>query len=203
MADFKPTHGPSIDQERSHAFDGITEYDNSLPRWWLWMGYITVAVAIWYVFHFHFWTGVLSKEDVDQWTYQKAVQKAAEAELNKNKELSEEELRKLSNDPERIAAGKALVPKSMCMTCHGPTMTGLIGPNLTDKYWLYDSDMKEIVKTLKEGRSNNLMPGQAVTKLTDDEIISMACYVASLSRAGEQPGMRPQAAREKEDPITY
>jgi hypothetical protein len=63
--------------------------------------------------------------------------------------------------------------------------------------------MTEIVKSLTEGRMNNVMPGQAIHKMTADEIISVACYVANLSREGEKPGLRPQAAKEKEDPITY
>ena len=197
MSNFTPASGDNIDQERSHAFDGITEYDNNLPRWWLWMMYISVAVAIWYVFHFHFWTGVLSKADVDDWLISKAKEVVV-API-----LSEEELRKLSNDPTRIAAGQSLIPSKMCLTCHGPTLTGLIGPNLTDKYWLYGSSMTEMVKSLTEGRMNNIMPGQAIHKMTADEIISVACYVASLSRKGEMPGMRPQAAREKEDPINF
>ncbi len=197
MSNFTPTSGDSIDQERSHAFDGITEYDNNLPRWWLWMLYISVAVAIWYVFHFHFWTGVLSKADVDDWLIAKAK------EVVVAPVLSEDDLRKLSNDPTRIAAGQALIPSKMCMTCHGPTLTGLIGPNLTDKYSIYGNSMTEIVKSLTEGRMNNVMPGQAIHKMTSDEIISVACYVANLSRAGEKPGMRPQAAKEKEDPIKY
>jgi cytochrome c oxidase cbb3-type subunit 3 len=202
MSDFTPASGDNIDQERSHAFDGITEYDNNLPRWWLWTMYISVAVAIWYVFHFHFWTGVLSKADVDQWLTAKA------AEVVEVPVLSEEKLRLMSKDPDLIAKGRDLAAKASCSMCHAPTMTGIVGPNLTDKYWLYGSTMTSLVETISNGRTGGPipMPGRLqlpTYKLTPEEAIAVACYVADLSRQGEKPGLRPQAAREKEDPINY
>lgn len=197
MSDFAPSHGPSIDQERSHAFDGITEYDNSLPRWWLWMLYLSVAFALWYVFHFHFYTGVLTKEDANNYEHEKALAKQAE----KSKVKTEDELRLMSKDPAMIAKGKGLMPKTICITCHGPELTGLIGPNLRDKYWIYGSNMTSIIESISNGRPP-LMPPQNLT-LKADEIEAIACYLVSLNREGEKPGMRPQAAKEKEDPITY
>jgi cytochrome c oxidase cbb3-type subunit 3 len=195
MSDFTPSQGDNIDQERSHAFDGITEYDNNLPRWWLWMLYISMAIALFYAYHYHFGSGVLSRQDVDEWIANKPKPPVSEKK-------SEEELRILSRNPELIAKGQALVPKVLCMTCHGPTFTGLIGPNLTDKYWLYGSSMTDIIESITNGR-NVVMPGRAGHNMTDEEILAVACFVADLSRQGEKPGMRPQAAREKEDPITY
>ncbi|MBA3699144.1 MAG: c-type cytochrome [Planctomycetes bacterium] len=201
MSDFAPKHGESIDQERSHAFDGITEYDNSLPRWWLWTLYLSSAFAVWYVFHFHFFTGVLTKEDATEYEFLKAKEKAEEAAAAKDKVKTEDELRAMSKDPAMIAKGKALMPKTICFTCHGPELTGLIGPNLRDKYWIYGSSMTTMIESISLGRLP-LMPPQNVT-LKADEIEAIACYIVDLNRQGEKPGMRPQAAREKEDPITY
>jgi cytochrome c oxidase cbb3-type subunit 3 len=195
----RPAQGESVDVERSHAFDGITEYDNNLPRWWLWTLYLSSAFAVWYIFHFHFWTGVLSREDVENYM-QPFVNPPAQQQA---KAKTEEQLRLLSKDPSVVAKGKAIVPKALCMTCHGPELTGLIGPNLRDRHWLYGSSMTALIETLTLGRGNGLMPGQAVTKLSGEEIEAVASYIVSLNREGEKPGMRPQAAREKEDPITY
>jgi cytochrome c oxidase cbb3-type subunit III len=199
MSDFAPKHGESIDQERSHAFDGITEYDNSLPRWWLWTLYLSSAFAVWYVFNFHFFTGELTKKDADRFEHEKALLAAKPPEKK-----TEEQLRILSKNPELIAKGKALMPKTICATCHGPELTGLIGPNLRDKYWIYGSSMTSIIESITVGRAP-LMPAQAkpLGTLTTDEVEAIACYLADLNRQGEKPGMRPQAAKEKEDPITY
>jgi cytochrome c oxidase cbb3-type subunit III len=198
MSDFAPKHGESIDQERSHAFDGITEYDNSLPRWWLWTLYLSSTFAVWYVFNFHFWTGELTKKDAERFEYEKALAKKADGE---KKVKTEDELRALSKDPAMIAKGKGLMPKTICFTCHGQDYTGLIGPNLRDKYWIYGSNMTTIIESITNGRAP-LMPPQSLT-LKPDEIEAIACYIVSLNREGEKPGMRPQAAREKEDPIKY
>ena len=197
MSDFAPKHGESIDQERSHAFDGITEYDNSLPRWWLWTLYLSSSFAVWYVFHFHFWTGELTKRDAERFEHEKALVKIAE----KSKVKTEDELRLMSKDPAMIAKGKGLMPKTICFTCHHPELTGLIGPNLRDKYWIYGSNMTTIIESISLGRPP-LMPPQNLT-LKADEIEAIACYLVDLNRQGEMPGMRPQAAREKEDPIKY
>lgn len=198
MSDFAPSHGESIDQERSHAFDGITEYDNSLPRWWLWTLYLSSSFAVWYVFYFHFWTGELTKKDAERFEHEKAL---AKEEASRVKVKTEDELRLLSKDPAMIAKGKGLMTKTICFTCHGPELTGLIGPNLRDKFWIYGSNMTTIIETITYGRAP-LMPPQNLT-LKADEIEAIACYVVALNREGEKPGMRPQAAKEKEDPITY
>jgi cytochrome c oxidase cbb3-type subunit 3 len=200
MSDFAPKHGESIDQERSHAFDGITEYDNSLPRWWLWTLYLSSAFAVWYVFHFHFFTGELTKAKADRHEWEVAQEKKRVA-LMPPKAKTEDDLRALSRNPEMIAKGKALMPKTICATCHGPELTGLIGPNLRDKFWIYGSSMTSIIESITNGRAP-LMPPQSLT-LKADEIEAIACYLADLNRQGEKPGMRPQAAKEKEDPITY
>ena len=197
MSDFAPDHGQGYDQERSHAFDGITEYDNNLPRWWVWMLYISVVFAVGYMVYFHALGGTLSKEDVEIWL----VQRLPPPALSK----TEEELVALSKDPAMVAKGKLAMNKAGCLACHGAEYTGIIGPNLRDKYWLYTSKMTAMVETITHGRIVNgvvAMPAQNLT-LKADAIEAIACYIVQLNREGEKPGMRPQAPREKEDPITY
>jgi len=200
MSDFAPKHGESIDQERSHAFDGITEYDNSLPRWWLWTLYLTSAFAVWYVFNFHFYTGVLTKQDADRFEYETALKKAADSQ---KKGKTEEELRALSKNPLLAKKGELLVAN--CKACHGFDMTGTpIGPNLRDKYWLHGSTMTAILESITNGRPPSAMIAKGGNPaLTSDDIENIVCYIVDLNRQGEKPGMRPQQAREKEDPITY
>ncbi len=199
MSDFAPDHGQGYDQERSHAFDGITEYDNSLPRWWVWMLYVSVVVAVSYMVYFHALSGELSRADVDKYEDEIRIRTA------KIKFKTEEELVALSKDSAKIAKGKEAMSKAGCLACHGPEYTGIIGPNLRDKYWLYTSKMTTMVETITNGRTVNgvaVMPAQNLT-LKADAIEAIACYIVQLNREGEKTGMRPQAAREKEDPIKY
>ncbi|MFN4131046.1 MAG: cbb3-type cytochrome c oxidase N-terminal domain-containing protein, partial [Paracoccaceae bacterium] len=47
----KGRHGVGLKETRStgHEWDGITEYDNPMPRWWLWTFYATIVWAIGYM----------------------------------------------------------------------------------------------------------------------------------------------------------
>ncbi len=188
----------NIDQERAHSFDGITEYDNDLPRWWLAMLWISVVFAFWYIIYYHFGPSRLGPE---RWSGEVAAI-AEERAKHETGPLGEQALRALSSNPERIARGKALFVTVNCAICHGPEGTGLIGPNLCDRYWIYGSNMTDIVETISNGRANNAMPPQKAA-LSGDDIANLAIYVVSLNRAGFKPGKPPDLAREKDNPITY
>ena len=200
MSDSHPpasADSPNIDRPRDHAFDGIVEYDNDLPRWWLAMFHLSVVCAVIYVLHYHWGPGLLGPTRL----------RAEEAVIIASRPpeagpLGEDDLRKLSVLPERIAKGKELFGKSNCITCHGPEATGLIGPNLRDKYWIWGSKMTEIVTTITGGRLP-LMPPKGGVSLSSDDINNLAIFIVSLNRAGEKPGKPIDPAREKENPITY
>jgi cytochrome c oxidase cbb3-type subunit 3 len=186
------------DQERDHAFDGITEYDNDLPRWWLAMLWISVVFACWYVVHYHFSTGKLG---ADRWRGE-VLALAEERARHQTGPLGEDALRALSHNAERIAHGKALFSTVGCFACHGPEGTGVVGPNLRDRYWLYGSNMTDIVASITEGRANNTMPPQK-NSLSATDIADLAIFIVDLNRAGFKPGKEADLKREKDAPITY
>jgi cytochrome c oxidase cbb3-type subunit III len=182
---------------KSHSYDGIQEYDNDLPRWWLALLLLSVAWAFFYSFHYHVQGYPLGPAKL-------ASELSAlneERARNTKGPLPEEVLRELSHNLDRVNKGKALFAANQCATCHGPEGTGLVGPNLRDAWWIYGSDMATIVETITNGRANGAMPPQG-RNLSQDEITNLACFIASQSRS-PAAGKPHDSAREKQAPIGY
>jgi cytochrome c oxidase cbb3-type subunit 3 len=184
---------------RDHQFDGIVEYDNDPPGWWMSLLYLTAVWSVFYVVHYHFSTGVVGP---DQWR----VEMTELAELRASKEtgpLSEEAMRQLSRAPERIARGAQLYASANCANCHGADATGgQTGPNLRDRYWAHGSTMTDIVTTISDGRDNNRMPANR-KMMSGQDIVNLAIFIVDLNRAGMKTGKTADTTREKDDPITY
>jgi cytochrome c oxidase cbb3-type subunit 3 len=188
---------PDDNKLRDHVFDGISEYDNDLPGWWLKLLWITVAWAACYVL----WHVGGAHLGPAAWLDEQNAAMAAQAK-DTTGPLTEGVLRVLSHEEPRKVHGKELFAKMLCATCHGSDATGVIGPNLRDDFWIYGSDMEAIVEGIANGRANGMMPAQG-KNLSSQEIIDLAVFVAALNRESKASGKPPDAAREKNQPITY
>lgn len=83
-----------------------------------------------------------------------------------------------SNDPAVIDTGKAVFIKN-CVACHAPDGGGLVGPNLTDKYWIHGGSIRDIFKTIKYGvPAKGMITWQPV--LSPEQIRDVACYILTL-----------------------
>jgi cytochrome c oxidase cbb3-type subunit 3 len=81
-------------------------------------------------------------------------------------------------DTPDLEAGKAIF-KTNCVPCHGPEAGGIVGPNLTDKYWIHGGGIKNVFKTIKDGvPAKGMISWQAVLK--PKQIQEVASYVLSL-----------------------
>lgn len=139
---------------REHVFDGIAEYDNRLPNWWLWTlyGAIVFSVGYWFLLH---WT---NPEKTSQTRIEEQMQRiAAAAAANPNANLSDEQLWKLSQDQTVIAAG-AQTFASTCASCHMADLSGKIGPNLKDNVWIHGGKPLDITATITNGVAAKGMP---------------------------------------------
>jgi cytochrome c oxidase cbb3-type subunit 3 len=129
---------------RNHEFDGIREFDNRLPRWWLWTLYLACIFAVVYWIHYHtLGTGDLPGEEFRQ------EQQAADLRLAALV-VTPEKLLELSKDPVALARGKA-VWDMQCVACHKPDGGGLVGPNLTDNAWVHGGAPDAIHTTITKG----------------------------------------------------
>lgn len=124
--------------------DGIEEYDNPLPDWWVGMFILSIAFAAVYPIWFH-----SGNTQLEQYEREMA---AANERWPQNDALAE-----LPTDAATIAEG-AEIFTSTCASCHKADMTGGIGPNLVDAEWIHGGTGQDILKTVTEGVSSKGMP---------------------------------------------
>ena len=174
---FKPVEQES-DLELDHEYDGIRELDNRLPPWWLYGFYATIIFGVIYLWRYHVsYSAPLSKEE-----FEISVKKADEevkAYLAQKGESVDENTVTVSVEPTDIAEGKKIYTAA-CVACHKDDGGGMVGPNLTDDYWLHGGDVKSVFKTIKYGI--NAMP-QWQTSYSNKQIAQVASYVMSLHGA--------------------
>jgi len=135
------THKEDVVLGHADEADGIDEYDNRLPRWWLGLFYGCIAWAGGYLVWFHVIEDTSQAKMYDE--------EVALAEVQWPKPTAEQALAKAAT-PEAIASGQAIYT-SNCIGCHGPALKGGIGPDLTDGTWIYGGGLADINKTVTEG----------------------------------------------------
>lgn len=128
-----------------HEYDGIRELDNDLPPWWKWLFYITIVFAIVYLVRLF----VFEADDlVQQSEFNKEMAQAAS--LAPSQSPSETIEIKVLTDPTSLANGKAIFDK-ICAVCHLVDGGGLVGPNMTDDYWIHGNTMQDMFNTVTNG----------------------------------------------------
>lgn len=178
----KNENGPGIE---GHVYDEIEELDNSLPKWWLSMFYATIAFSLGYYAYYELGPGPGLVQEYEQ--ERAAMEIAALSKPAAAKVESETELRAMVRDAAVTAAGHAVFV-GKCASCHGEKGQGIIGPNLTDDYWIHGGKMTEILTVISAGVAEKGMPPWKPL-LTPKELTSVAAYVKSL-RGSNPPGAK-------------
>jgi cytochrome c oxidase cbb3-type subunit 3 len=167
-----------------HEYDGIRELDNNLPPWWVWGFYATIAFSVIYILIYH----VFGTSDLQIKEYEKSVQKAeieVKEYLAKNALNIDETNATQLTDPAAIKEGEGIF-QANCAVCHNSKGEGNIGPNLTDKNWIYGFDVKDLFGVIKKGTSNG-MPEHG-SKLNPVQIQKVASFILQLPDAeGKAP----------------
>ncbi|OED50408.1 cytochrome-c oxidase, cbb3-type subunit III [Rhodobacteraceae bacterium (ex Bugula neritina AB1)] len=182
-----------------HEWDGIEEFDNPMPRWWLWTFYATMIWGVLYTVAYPAWplingatAGVLgwsTRGDVAA-----EIIAVEEANAPVNAKLEAAELAAIAEDPElgsyAVSAGSAVF-KTWCAQCHGSGAAGAKGyPNLLDDDWLWGGSVEDIHATITHGIRNedsddarySEMPAFGRDELLEKQEISQVVnYVMSLS----------------------
>jgi len=179
------------DQVRAHSFDGIQEYDNDLPNWWVWLFVITVVFACVYPFYYDFGPGEFASESVDREVA--AYKEAANRAQAVSGEDVEAKLKTLITDGTALAAGKDIF-MTRCLPCHGDKGQGLIGPNLTDDNWIHGGTLKEIRNTVNNGV---IQKGMIAWKdqLSPDQINNVVAYIWNLNGTNPPNAKAPEGEK--------
>jgi cytochrome c oxidase cbb3-type subunit 3 len=158
-----------------HSYDGIQEYDNPLPTWWKLIFYATILVV-----PIYYWDPLgIGVGPGREKTYQQDLAAFAAAHTAATgPAISDEQFVAMSKDPAKIAEGKAVFVTT-CVACHRPDGGGLIGPNLTDDFWIHGGKPGEIHKTITEGVLAKGMPNWG-KMLKPAQTDAVTAYVISI-----------------------
>ena len=168
----KPQSAESEPELTGHVYDGIQEYDNPTPGWWVWIFVLTVVFSIVYFFVVNM-VGTGQLDAVAFYDRQVLADMKATGVLKADGPT----LMKLAHDDDSLKSGAAIFATN-CIVCHGRDGSGLTGPNLTDDNYINVTKLTDIPDVVTKGRSNGAMPGWA--RIGNNQIVQVSAYVASL-----------------------
>lgn len=210
----KPTKKEDVGTT-GHSWDGIEEFNNPLPRWWLWTFYACIVWGIGYTIAYPAWPGIsqatsglLGFSTRGQVAEQIAAVDAKNAPMNDK--LASVELAAIDGDAElkgyAISAGAAVF-KTWCAQCHGAGAAGAKGyPNLLDDDWLWGGDIDAIHYTITNGIRNTDSDDARATEmpafgrdelLEKEQLDQVVNFVMSLS------GTAQDAAKVEEGAVVF
>jgi cytochrome c oxidase cbb3-type subunit III len=170
-----------------HEYDGIKELDNKLPKWWLWLFYITIILSVVYFTRLH----IIKTADTQAESYKKEVE-AAIIQYQAVRPVSTLDASNVTllTDATAMAAGKAIFDKS-CVVCHLAQAQGLVGPNLTDDYWIHGCSIGDLFKLITTGVPEKGMISWK-DQLTAEQIQQVASFIMSLRGSNPPNPKAPQ-----------
>ncbi len=168
------------DELLSHEADGIREFDNALPRWWLYGFYLTIVFAVLYFTNYH----VLPRPLVGHATLvaEYTADVARNARPTPDAGAGGASGLVFATDAETLAKGQAIFesPATACAACHRPDLGGVVGPNLTDDHWLHGCSPSALVANVTSGfPQKGMLPFGTGQRLSDEDLLSLVSYIAS------------------------
>ncbi len=173
--------GRKVDTTGHRWDETLEEYNNPLPRWWLWLFLITCVFALGYL---ALYPGLGSFQGLLGWSqkgqYEREVARVDEVAAPLFAKYLQQDVATVAADPQARAIGERMY-LTYCVQCHGSDARGSRGfPNLADRDWLYGGDPDTIKTTITAGR-NGVMPPMAAALGGEQDVRNVANYVLSLS----------------------
>lgn len=193
-------------QPMPHSFDGIQELNNPLPKWWVWLFWFSIIIAMIYAIAYPTFTanynGLLNwtsaDKNVKSLAQSKKADKTSHSQYHREMEKAQKkygaifkayiydanghykEIAVIAKDKEAIKVGQRLFLQN-CSVCHASDGRGGFGfPNLRDKDWLYGGSPKAIKESIMNGR-HGIMPSWKKALGGEKGVKEVASYVLKLS----------------------
>jgi cytochrome c oxidase cbb3-type subunit 3 len=182
-----PNPHPTEPDVRPHVYDGIREFNNRLPNWWLFTLYATILFWIGYWAYYE-WFRVAPEgpRSVElAMTRIEAAKLAATAAAN----IDDKSLWEMSRNPVFVDAGRQTF-EANCVACHLKSLRGksesptAIGPDLTDQIWIHGGNPTDLYRTVTQGVPAKGMPTWGPV-LGPKRITEAVAYVLSHHKEGE------------------
>ncbi len=158
---------------KDHNYDGIRELDNDLPPWWKWLFYLTIIFAVVYLIRLF----VLHSDDLIQESEFKKEMAGYEQQSTSaggTTEAAAFQVR-LLEDEASLASVKETFEK-ICAVCHLADGGGLVGPNMTDNYWIHGNTVQDLYKVATNGViEKGMIPYK--DQLSDQKRLEVVSYI--------------------------
>jgi cytochrome c oxidase cbb3-type subunit 3 len=174
-----------------HIYDDIRELDNRIPPWFNYLFAFTVVFAFVYMIDYH--VIGLSKLPADEYmeevmaaNLQKKIMLASGGTINENTLVALKDEASLKEGAENF--------QKFCISCHGPQAGGLVGPNLTDEFWIHGGGIKNVYTTIKKGvPAKGMISWELV--FSQKQIQNIGSYVLSLQGTNPPGGKAPEGSK--------
>ncbi len=176
-----------------HEFDGIQEFDNRLPNWWMWLMWSSMVFALFYWIFFH----TLGVGELPRERFARDMQVAQEAQLERALAagIDNEFFVMMSQNETNVVEGREIFVKH-CVQCHLDDGRGSVGPNLTDSYWVHGCEPMQMLKTINDGVAAKGMPAWQ-NQLGPTRVHNVLAYILTI-KDNNLVGKAPEG-----DPCTF
>jgi cytochrome c oxidase cbb3-type subunit 3 len=190
------------DELLDHEADGIREFDNDLPKWWLYGFYFTIVFSAIYLVNYHMLPTPLFGAPTVIAEYEAEMKAAATFQAAHRAQPPAGGAASAAaalTDASSLEKGRAIFEStgSLCSSCHRPDLGGLVGPNLTDEGWLHGCGLNDVMTSVRTGYpTRGMLPFGGGTPLSEEQLRQLASYV--LSKRGALPAAPKPADPERE-----
>jgi cytochrome c oxidase cbb3-type subunit 3 len=176
-----------------HEYDGIQELNNPAPFWWQLFFYLSIAFGVGYYLYYEWGTGPSSTFELHQeLTEIRKIQAKHSIRVP-----TDEEFAKIAVEPGAPEAGKKAYQIN-CASCHAADGGGLIGPNLTDRFWIHGKGRyADLFNVISAGVADKGMPAWGGI-LSKDDLLRVVVHVKNLQGSNPQVAKSPQGSEIRE-----